>query len=283
MKFAVLFVSLVVFCVCPVFAQDDELPVYEAEGITITGTRTEKRLKDSPVATEVITEKEIENSGAATVMDILDSYGIMVAHTPMGDSVQLQGMGKGRVLYLIDGRRIAGRAAQRLSGETLPLGNVERIEIVKGPQSALYGSDGIGGVINIITKKPQGDVSASVALTNRFLLDHYDSDTPEDMKPSSEFNPVREQTAVVKAGFPIAGSRNSLTLEGARGDYYYAKQESYSILPEYYRGRAGFDTAISPGDISELRFGGSLMLMRSDEKNETPDRKSTRLNSSHCT
>jgi outer membrane receptor for ferrienterochelin and colicins len=249
----------------PLWAQEEDSAL-ELEAVTVTGTRTEKRLADSPVVTEVITAEEIENSNADTLMDILDDYGLMYTSGPMGDYIRLQGMGEGRVLYLIDGRRVTGRVAQRLNGETLPLGNVERIEIVRGPQSALYGSDGIGGVINIITKKPDGDVSLSVSLTNRFLLAYDDPDTSYKAKPLNDFNPVREQTAVVKAGFPIAALRNSLTLEGSRGDYYYAEQKSKSILPEYQRGKAGFDSAFSPGDVSEVRFGGSVMLMRSDEQ-----------------
>jgi outer membrane receptor for ferrienterochelin and colicins len=105
-----------------------------------------------------------------------------------------------------------------------------------------------------------------VSLTNRFLLAYDDPDTSYKAEPFNDFNPLREQTAVVKAGFPLAALRNNLTLEGSRGDFYYAEKEVTSILPEYYRGKAGFDTAFSPGDASEVRFGGSAMLMRNDDK-----------------
>jgi outer membrane receptor protein involved in Fe transport len=140
----------------------DAAGVFYAGEITVTGTRTEKRLADSPVATEIITAEEIQNSSAATLSEALDDYGLMASSNPMGDAIQLQGMGESRVLFLVDGRRVTGRIAGRINGSTLPLGNVERIEIVRGPQSSLYGSDGIGGVVNIITKKPGG----------RFLFDH---------------------------------------------------------------------------------------------------------------
>ncbi|MDR2049128.1 MAG: TonB-dependent receptor [Treponema sp.] len=249
------------------FAQEGEGgEVYNLEEVTVTGTRTEKRLADSPVVTEIITAEEIENSNADTITDILDDYGLMYTSGAMGDYIQLQGMGEGRVLYLIDGRRVSGRIAQRLDGDTLPLGNVERIEIVRGPQSAIYGSDGIGGVINIITKKPEDEASLSVSLTNRFLFAYDDPDTAYKADRFHDFNPVREQTAVVKAGLPIAALRNSLTLEGSRGDFYYAEKDVKSILPEYQRGRAGLDSAFSPGDASEVRLGGSFMMMRQDDK-----------------
>ncbi|MDR0722969.1 MAG: TonB-dependent receptor [Treponema sp.] len=257
------------FCVftLPVTGEEDDLdPVYQLEEVTVTGTRSEKRLKDSPVVTEIITSEEIEQSNADTVMDILNDYGLVYTGNGMGDYVQMQGMGKSRVLYLINGRRLVGRISQRLKGETLPLGNVERIEIVRGPQSALYGSDGIGGVINIITKKPGNELSLSTGFTNRFLLAYDDPETPEKAAPFDDFNPIREQGLTAVVGFPVGITRNSLDIEVARGGFYYNEQKTSSILPEYYRGRLGVDTVFSPGSIPEVRLGGSFMLMRRDDQ-----------------
>jgi outer membrane receptor for ferrienterochelin and colicins len=264
--------ALCAFPALPAFAQtgggeaEDSGAVFDVGEITVTGTRTEKRLKDSPVVTEVITAEEIENSSAATVTEILDDYGLMYTSGPMGDYIQLQGMGEGRVLYLIDGRRVSGRIAQRLDGDTLPLSNVERIEIVRGPQSALYGSDGIGGVINIITKKPGDKLSVQAGITNSFLLAHNDPDTAEKPEPFADFDPLREQRFTASAGFPIARTRNSVNLEGARGAFYLNENKSASLLPEYYRGKAGLDTTFPLGDTAEMSMGGSFMIMRSDDK-----------------
>jgi outer membrane receptor for ferrienterochelin and colicins len=241
-------------------------PVNRLEDITVTGTRTEKRLRDTPVVTEVITAEEIENSSASTVTEILDDYGIMYTGNAMGDYIQLQGMGESRVLFLIDGRRVVGRISSRLKGETMPLGNVERIEIVRGPQSALYGSDGIGGVINIITKKPGDEFSLSAAITNRFLLAYDDPGTPAKAEPFDDFNPIREQNLTLGLGLPLGPTRNSLTVEAARGDFYLNELKILSVLPEYYRIKPGFDTAFPLGDTAEMRLGGSLMLMRSDDQ-----------------
>ncbi|MDR3192371.1 MAG: TonB-dependent receptor plug domain-containing protein, partial [Treponema sp.] len=224
-------------------AGDEAGDVQELEEITVTGTRTEKRLKDTPVVTELITREEIENSSAATVTEVLDDYGLMFTSNAMGDYIQMQGMGEGRVLFLVDGRRVTGRIAQRLDGETMPLGNVERIEIVRGPQSALYGSDGIGGVINIITKKPGDKFSLSADLSNSFLLAHDDPDTDYKPDPFDDFDPVREQRLNIQLGFPLGPTRNSLSLDGSRGAFYLNESENVSLLPEYYRGKAGLDTA----------------------------------------
>jgi outer membrane receptor for ferrienterochelin and colicins len=238
----------------------------EIEGITVTGTRTEKRLSDSPVVTEIISAAEIENSSASTVSEVLNDYGLMYTSNAMGDYIQMQGMGEGRILFLVDGRRLVGRVAQRLNGETMPLGNVERIEIVRGPQSALYGSDGIGGVINIITKKPEDKISLSAGISNGFMMAYDDPETSAKPEPFDDFNPFREQNLTVSFGFPLGITRNSLNIDVSRGDFYYAEGKSRSILPAYYRGKAGLDSFIPLGDSAELRAGGSFMPMRSDEQ-----------------
>jgi outer membrane receptor for ferrienterochelin and colicins len=238
----------------------------EGEGITVTGTRVEKRLKDSPVVTEIITAEEIKHSNADTLADILGDYGLMYTSNGMGDYIQLQGMDKNRVLYLVNGRRVIGRNSQRLKGETLPLANIERIEIVRGPQSALYGSDGIGGVINVITKKPENTLSLAASLTNRFLLAYDDPGTPESPGAFDSFDPAREQNLSAVVGFPLGVARNSLDLQAARGAFYLDEDKNESILPEYYRGRAGLETVFPLGDSLDLSLGGSFMFLRRDDQ-----------------
>jgi outer membrane receptor for ferrienterochelin and colicins len=245
---------------------DEAYPWFEdEEGITITGTRTEKRLKDTPQITEVITKKEIAASGADSVHDVLADYGLLFASNGMGDYVTLQGLGEGRILYLVNGRRIAGRIAQRLNGETLPLGNVERIEIVRGPQSALYGSEGIGGVINIITKEPDATFSLDLSLHNAFHFAYANPDASSAPQPFDNFNPLGEQSVVANTNFKFGPLLNTITLTGARGSVYYNEDASRSILPEHYRGSAGFETAFSPASWLNMSVGGSFMGMQSDD------------------
>jgi outer membrane receptor for ferrienterochelin and colicins len=239
---------------------EPEEEILVLEDITVTGLRVQKRLKDVPVFTEIISSEEIKRSNAVTISDVLENHGLMHTNNAMGDYITIQGMGSNRVLFLVDGRRIPGRVAQRINGATLPIGDVRRIEIVRGAQSALYGSDGIGGVVNIITKPPSEEPGLNIRVTNTMLSAH---DNPGLLEDAS---PFREQTILASGTFPAGPFRNRVTIEGGRGEFYLNDTGSRSILPEYLRGKAGFESGVSIGDIHDLRFGGSLMSMRTDEQ-----------------
>jgi outer membrane receptor for ferrienterochelin and colicins len=190
----------------------------------------------------------------------------MYSSNAMGDYIQLQGLGESRVLYLVDGRRVTGRVAGRLNGDTLPLDNVERIEIVRGPQSALYGSDGIGGVVNIITKKPKDKFSLHAGISNGFILSYDDPATDKQPGPFDDVDPFREQKLSTQVGLPIGKTRNNLSLNFSRAGLYLDEGRRTSILPRSWRGQGSLDTALSPTDLSDLRLGGSVMFLQSDQQ-----------------
>ncbi|HEX2165645.1 MAG TPA: TonB-dependent receptor [Longimicrobiales bacterium] len=124
--------------------------------LVVTASRRLQELKDVPVATEVVGRDEIERSGAA------DLSAVLVEHTgigaegghPVGAGVMLQGLGAERVLVLVDGQPFIGRISGGLDVSRIPTSMIERVEVVKGPQSTLYGSEAMGGVVNIITRAP---------------------------------------------------------------------------------------------------------------------------------
>lgn len=123
--------------------------------VTVTSTRTPKLLKEVPVLTRVITSNEIRKLSAANVQDILEMElpGLEFVRQMDGQVViNMQGMGGNYLLFLIDGERIAGETLNNIDYNRLNVNNIERIEIVKGSASTLYGSNAIGGVVNIITK-----------------------------------------------------------------------------------------------------------------------------------
>ncbi len=128
--------------------------VSELDDIVVTASRTEQKLADSPVATELVSREDLANSGAQDVADFLQMHpGIQVVPSTFGTRIQMQGLDSKYIIVLVDGEKVVGRKYGILDLSRFTTENVERIEIVKGNMSALYGSEAIGGVINIITRK----------------------------------------------------------------------------------------------------------------------------------
>jgi outer membrane receptor for ferrienterochelin and colicins len=131
---------------------------WELDEVVVTATRREHLLKDVPVTTELITNEEMRETGALTVAEALESHiGVQVNDDLSGKGITMRGVDPSRVLIMVDGRRVVGRVRGSIDLGQLSLSDVDRIEIVKGSGSTLYGSDALGGVINIITRRPQSD------------------------------------------------------------------------------------------------------------------------------
>ncbi len=130
--------------------------IVEAKEMVVTATMTEKILKEAPGSIEVITEQELLEMNADTLADALEEATGILMTTETGRMMRpsIRGTGNKHTLVLIDGRRITSGFKDLQGLEQIPVDMIKRIEIVRGPASALYGSDAIGGVVNIITKKP---------------------------------------------------------------------------------------------------------------------------------
>lgn len=129
------------------------------DAVVVTGTRFPRKIKESPVLTEIITNKEIEKSGAVDITKVLeDMSSIDFTPNAHGANASMHGLGPEYVLFLLDGERIAGDMRGNINFSRLNTMNIERIEIVKGAASTLYGSKAIGGVVNIITKQPDNSI-----------------------------------------------------------------------------------------------------------------------------
>ncbi len=123
--------------------------------VVVTGTGTEHLLRYAPVQTEVIPRKMLESFGGGSLEDILSALSSSFAFNEgdMGSQMQMNGLGNSYILILVDGKRIHGDVGGENDLSLIDPQNIERIEIVKGAQSALYGSDAMAGVVNIITRK----------------------------------------------------------------------------------------------------------------------------------
>lgn len=123
--------------------------------IVVTAARREQRLADAVVTTEVVGRREIEQTGASDLAAVLtEQAGIQLeGGHPAGTGVMLQGIGSERVLVLLDGQPLVGRLSGNFDLSRIPTAMVERVEVVKGPQSTLYGSEAMGGVVNVVTRQ----------------------------------------------------------------------------------------------------------------------------------
>lgn len=127
----------------------------ELNTLVVTGTRTPKLLKNSPILTRVISDTDIRKTDATNISDLLQTElpGIEFSYSMNQQvSLNMQGFGGNSVLFLVDGERLAGETLDNVDYNRLNLTNVGRIEIVKGGASSLYGSNAVGGVVNIISR-----------------------------------------------------------------------------------------------------------------------------------
>lgn len=133
----------------------------EADTVVVTGTRTPERVQRATVKTDVITREEADRRGATTVADALASQpGLVVNPGSYGflggvAALQIQGFDRDRVLILEDGERVVGDVGGAIDLAAIPTADLDRIEVVAGPSSALYGSAALGGVVNILTAPPR--------------------------------------------------------------------------------------------------------------------------------
>ncbi|HEC83710.1 MAG: TonB-dependent vitamin B12 receptor [Candidatus Parabeggiatoa sp. nov. 2] len=136
-------------------AQEQRLPE-----VVVTATRTAQTVDDSLASVTVITREDIDNSQALTVPDLLRGVPGLDVTTSGGlgksASVFLRGTESDHVLVLMDGVKVGSATLGTAAFQHLPLAQIERIEIVRGPRSSLYGSEAIGGVIQIFTRQGKG-------------------------------------------------------------------------------------------------------------------------------
>lgn len=130
--------------------------------IVTTATKTQRHIEGVAASVVVVTEKEIEQMGAESLKDVVSripglnlQYGTFPnASSTSKSSISIRGMSANGTLFLLDGRRLSGEVKNPYDLDRIPANSIERIEVVKGPMSSLYGADAVGGVINIITKQP---------------------------------------------------------------------------------------------------------------------------------
>lgn len=147
----------------------DSIRTVEKDRVVVTGTRNDVRLKDSPVRVEVIGSERVKTTAMVNVGDLLKEQTGLLMTGAIRNGIQMNGLGADYTMILIDGQPVVGRVAGVLDMSRISVGNIERVEVVKGPMSSMYGSEALAGVVNIITKRPADGWSGSVAAQSTSL------------------------------------------------------------------------------------------------------------------
>jgi len=154
------FMFINIIYIIPLFSQEiklDSIKINKLKEVVITATRTERNLSSLPLPTSIITAEAISKTGATRLNEILFEQTGLITVPDFGgvEGIQIQGLDAAYTLILLDGVPLVGRSAGTLDLSRISVGNIDRIEIVKGASSSLYGSEALAGVINVITKKPK--------------------------------------------------------------------------------------------------------------------------------
>lgn len=157
LNISILFVLVFSFFSNAQITLKDTIVEQKLDEVLITATRTYRQLSSLPLPAQIVAKKELKNVNTIRLNNILNEQTglITVAGFIGGEGVQMQGLDPQYTLVLIDGVPLVGRSAGTLDLSRLTVGNIKQIEIVKGASSSLYGSEALGGVINIITDLPK--------------------------------------------------------------------------------------------------------------------------------
>jgi len=221
-----------------------EKDILYGDVVEITSSRKETRISESPILTHIITSKELEATSALDFYQAIQMIipNVMFSPDYHGTNLKIQGLDSEYVLILIDGDRIAGNTVGNIDFSKFNINEIDRIEILKGNASTLYGSNAIGGVINIITKPTNRKNNIKINSSyGRF----------NTLKNSTNFNfnlPIRKQIISSKTNFLIKSSdgykfETPDTLRKRKfQDYnisqslkYKNKDLSIEILGDYYK------------------------------------------------
>ncbi|MFD0963955.1 TonB-dependent receptor plug domain-containing protein [Pseudofulvibacter geojedonensis] len=246
-----------------VFSQENSKKkdsITNLDEVLVTATRTERQLSSLPLPAQIITKEQIKASNSIRLSDLINEQtGLITIKDHGQEGVQIQGMDSQYTLVMIDGVPLIGRLTGDFDLSRITVANVKQVEIVKGASSCLYGSEAMGGVINVITETPTDtltgnfyhrsgtfnthDTSVNLnlkkkklsfsGLVNRYSTQGYDLD---NFSEGRTLNPFNNLTAQVKLGYEL-NKKTSLTFL-ARLFHQKRKEESVNtVLPIYYRER----------------------------------------------
>lgn len=220
--------------------------------VVVTATRTENTVQNVPAATQIITEEDIKRSGSNDIRGLIShETNIFQKHRTRGGGhdVIIRGMDTDKTLILINGHRIANEAdatglGNAMAFDRISLSDVDRIEIVRGPTSALYGSEAMGGVINIITKPSlSSSATAGISRSSDDATNWYHFDTGRKGRFSAtadmRFNKIFRDK---DAEDIISNSYGTAQTYGLSANYYFDDQRYINLFYDYFSQRLKNDS-----------------------------------------
>lgn len=252
--------SFVLVLAAPQFAMAQPADIQDSQATTVadvvvTAAGFEQDVRDAPATITIVRGEDLRNRAYTNITDALrDVPGVNIVGSGVEQGVSIRGMDPSLTLFLIDGRPLSGddafdlRRGSKVGGNNInllpPLDAIERIEIIRGPASSLYGSNAIGGLVNIITRRVNnswgGSVSAEYTLS--------DNDISEDgYRVSFLFNA------------PLLRDRLSLQLTGGYQSIEESRYTGDGSNPEYEQFNFGTKFSWLINDSNSMTFGNTFV------------------------
>lgn len=231
-----------------VLAQDTD----KLEPVVVTASGYEQYLSDAPASISVITNEELNKKSYTDITDAVENIpGVFVTGGGGAKDISIRGMDSSYTLYLIDGRPISAGRSVNTNGSDggkqiglPPISMIERIEVIRGPMSSLYGSEAMGGVINIITKKVGDEWTGSI--------------TTEYTHSLNDINNDAQQVSVFTGGPLIPGFLGAQvhgSWQGTDESDYAGGSDNAESRPESKTKEGGGKLILTPDDDNEFTLG----------------------------
>lgn len=250
--------------VVSIILHEDVLHLHD---VVVTGSRTERPIKLSPVTTQVLGGKQLIDAGYSDLQHALqqETPGLNIQKVGFGNEISMQGLDARHVLFLQDGERMTGEMAGNLDYERFNLHAIDRIEIVKGASSTLYGSRASGAVINLISKKVDRPLDVRAGMRwGQMNQRNYKNPTPADFPYMFEKNSDRPNLqAWLSAGAKHGAWTSQTDAWYSSSDAFYlyqTKHDSKTYTKEANSFLPHDTTLVSSADRPPLGISGTEHL-----------------------
>lgn len=234
--------------ISPVFAQGSA----ELETIVVTAAGREQNIADAPASISVVTREDLEKQSYTDVVDAVKNIpGVMITGGGSSQDISIRGMSQSYTLFLVDGRLISSGRSVNTNGADggkqiglPPLSMIERIEVIRGPMSSLYGSEAMGGVVNIITRKATDEWKGTV--------------NGEYTKSNNDISNDGQSVSTFLSG-PLVEGLLGLRLNGAYTGFdesdYIGGGDNAESRPETKRRQGGLEFVLTPNKENTFTLG----------------------------